>query len=102
MLTRAELMHALATEKDPRKVTRIHGICRIVIEKESYREVARIMYKSYNTIRAWHERYLREGLKGLSDRPRPGRPPKMTNRSSPNSWKRGTRCPGSRSCSRRR
>ena len=80
MLTRAELMRALATEKDPRKVTRIHGICRIVIEKESYREVARITYESYNTIRAWHERYLREGLKGLGDRPRPGRPPKMTNR----------------------
>ncbi len=80
MPARAELMHALATEKDPRKRTRIHGICRIVIEEESYREVARIMYKSYNTIRARHERYLREGLKGLGDRPRPGRPPKMTNR----------------------
>ena len=36
MLTRAELMHALVTEKDPRERTRIHGICRIVIEKESY------------------------------------------------------------------
>ena len=48
MLTRAELMRALATEKDPRKMTRIHGICRIVIEKESYREVARIMYKSHS------------------------------------------------------
>ncbi len=80
MPARAELMHALATEKDPRKMTRIHGICRIVIEEERYREVARIMYKSYNTIRAWHERYLREGLKGLGDRPRPGRQPKMTNR----------------------
>ena len=62
MPTRAELMRALATEKDPRKMTRIHGICRIVIEKESYREVARIMYKSYNTVRAWHERCLREVL----------------------------------------
>ncbi len=48
MLTRAELMHALVTEKDPRERTRIHGICRIVIEKESYREVARIMYSHGN------------------------------------------------------
>ena len=102
MPTRAELMHALATEKDPLKRARIHGICRIVIEKESCKEVGRIMYKSYNTAKAWHGRYLREGLKGPGDRPRPGRPPKMTNRKLPNSWKRGTRCAGSRSCSRRR
>ena len=52
MPTRAELMHALVTEKDPRKRTRIHGICRVVIEKESYKEVGRIMYKSYNTVKA--------------------------------------------------
>jgi transposase len=40
-------------------------------------EVARLFHTSPSRIRAWRQRYLTEGARGLADRQRPGRPGKL-------------------------
>ena len=39
-------------------------------------EVARLVRFSEDTVLYWIDRFEAEGLRGLEDRPRPGRPPK--------------------------
>jgi putative transposase len=41
---------------------------------DSLEAVASLLGVSNDTVRAWRNRYQAEGLKGLSDKPRPGRP----------------------------
>jgi len=40
-----------------------------------HREIKRRLRTSVDTILRWRNRYQQEGLDGLDDRPRPGRPP---------------------------
>ena len=42
---------------------------------DSLEAVANLLGVSNDTVRAWRKRYQAEGLKGLSDKPRSGRPP---------------------------
>lgn len=42
------------------------------------KQVAIAMNKSHSTISGWWERYEGQGLEGLANRPRSGRPPKVT------------------------
>ncbi len=41
-------------------------------------EIARVFDASENTVRQWLERYERDGIDSLDDRPRSGRPPKVS------------------------
>ncbi len=41
-------------------------------------EIARVFDASENTVRQWIERYERDGVDCLDDRPRSGRPPKVS------------------------
>jgi transposase len=41
-------------------------------------EIAQIVRKDDETVRAWLKRYLAEGIQGLHDAPRAGGPPKVT------------------------
>lgn len=43
-------------------------------EGQAVTQVARTLHVSRPTVYAWKRRYLKEGLDGLEDRPRPGRP----------------------------
>lgn len=40
-------------------------------------EIARVFDASKNTVRQWLQRYERDGVDSLDDRPRSGRPPFM-------------------------
>ena len=40
-----------------------------------HRQIKRRLHTSVDTILRWRNRYQQEGLDGLDDRPRPGRPP---------------------------
>ena len=40
-----------------------------------HRQIKRELHTSVDTIIRWRSRYKQEGLEGLKDRPRPGRPP---------------------------
>ncbi len=74
MLTDEELKRALRTEKNVRKMTKILAICQIEISGSSYEKAAHDMMEQQGTIEEWHKRYLRDGLQGLDDFPRPGLP----------------------------
>jgi transposase len=50
----------------------------LVLEGRSRTEAARHCGMDRQTLRDWVHRYNAEGLKGLSDRPHPGRPPQLT------------------------
>jgi len=41
----------------------------------AHREIKRTLKTTVDTIILWRKRYKQEGLDGLKDRPRPGRPP---------------------------
>ena len=52
---------------------------RIQIGGRMIAEVADILCKAYNTIRAWYGRFIRLGTAGPGGRTRPGRPPEIKN-----------------------
>lgn len=65
---------ATSTQRDVRRA-------RIILACEGQRSadaVAREVGVSADTVERWRARFLRKGLAGLKDRPRPGRPPKFT------------------------
>lgn len=64
-------------EKDPKVRERL---LMIIHTKEGHttREVAKIVKKSYVSISKWISRFNKEGLEGLKNRLKPGKPPKMS------------------------
>lgn len=44
---------------------------------ESLESVAAHLHVTNDTVAAWRNKYKREGMKGLHDQPRPGRPPQI-------------------------
>lgn len=56
---------------------RLHGIL-LVAQGMSCREVARLLGDAHSTIACWVRRYEDEGLAGLVEGDRPGRPKRMT------------------------
>ena len=47
----------------------------LAAEGTSNKEIARRLYTSPQTVSKWRKRFYEEGLGGLEDRPRSGRPP---------------------------
>jgi transposase len=73
-LTLDQLDKAARTERDGRVRTRILAI-RYMRQGHPAREAASVFPISGRQIGMWVRRYDAEGLEGLGDRPRPGRPP---------------------------
>jgi transposase len=48
------------------------------LEGDSPRKIAAELGVSPQTVRKWRRRYVAAGLAGLCDRPRPGRPPRLS------------------------
>jgi transposase len=66
------------TTKVPRLRTRAQMILLAAEQGLKVAQIARIVRESEATVLRWLKRYRAEGLEGLQDAPRPGRPSSMT------------------------
>lgn len=66
------------TTKHVRLRTRAQMILLAVEQRLVAHEIAVIVRVNEQTVRRWLKRYHAEGLDGLTDAPRPGKPPKVT------------------------
>jgi transposase len=72
----AALQQAIRTHADPRVRHRAQGVL-LVCEGHSISEVARLFHTAAHCVRTWRDRFLADGVDGLADRSRRGRPPKL-------------------------
>jgi transposase len=75
---RDELDRLYRTAKVPRWRTRAQRVLRSAERELNVFEIAAIVRESDDTVASWLKRYLAEGLDGLKDAPRPGRPSDIT------------------------
>jgi len=75
-ITLEELRSAYDLEEDQKVRERLRLIS-CIMEGHSAREVAEIMMVSESKVNYWKRRFRDEGLEGLRERPRSGRPPKV-------------------------
>lgn len=75
--TAEELRAAARRSKDGDQARRLLAIA-LVLEGQSRSEAARVMGMDRQTLRDWIIRYNEEGLEGARDRPRSGRPCRLT------------------------
>jgi putative transposase len=66
---------AYTDERDADVKERILLIRRVLIDKQHIESVAQELHKSRAWAYKWYKRYIDEGLDGLKDKPRSGRPP---------------------------
>ena len=77
-LTASELRRETCRSKDPDQARRLLAVAP-VLEGHSRTDAAVAAGMQRQTLRDWVHRYNAEGVAGLIDRPRAGRPPRMTN-----------------------
>ena len=75
---RDELDGLYRTTKVPRLRTRAQMVLLSAERDLKVPEIAAIVRESDDTVARWLKRYLAEGLEGLKDAPRPGRPSEIT------------------------
>jgi len=73
-----ELDHLYRTTKDPRLRTRAQMVFLAAEQRLKVPQITAIVRESEATVLRWLKRYLEEGLNGLRDAPRPGRPSEIT------------------------
>jgi transposase len=73
-----ELDHLYRTTKAPRLRTRAQMVLLSAEQRLKIPQIAAIVRESEATVGRWLKRYLAEGLDGLQDAPRPGRPSEVT------------------------
>ena len=71
------LIRAYKAEKDHLIGNRIHAVCMVKINGLKISEVASLCYCDSRTVSGWVRRFDKDGLAGLKDRPRSGRPPRV-------------------------
>ena len=71
-----ELQEEIRRSKDARYAHRLHAVL-LVAQGMSSSEVAQLLGNGVRTVQLWVHRLKDEGLQGLQDKPRPGRPPKL-------------------------
>jgi putative transposase len=72
-----EIVEAIKHDKRPEVCHRAMGL-RLLHEGKSPKEVAEFLGVSQPTVYDWHHRWQREGVEGLVNRPKSGRPAKAT------------------------
>ena len=75
---RGSLEHICRQLAAPYREVRRAQIILALADGASYRGVARVFHLSRNTTRKWGRRFAADGLDGIRDRPRLGRPPTFT------------------------
>ena len=73
-----ELATLYRTTRDVRLRTRVQNILLAAEQHLVASEIAKIVRTDPDTVVAWLKRYLAEGINGLADKPRAGRPDKVT------------------------
>jgi transposase len=73
-----ELDHLYRSTKDPRQRTRAQMVFLAAEQRLKVPQIAAIVRESEATVLRWLKRYVAEGLNGLRDAPRPGRPSEVT------------------------
>jgi transposase len=73
-----ELSQLYRTTKDPRLRTRAQMVFLSAEQRLKVPQIAAIVRESEATVGRWLKRYRAEGLNGLHDVPRPGRPSEVT------------------------
>jgi transposase len=67
----------LKQTKEARVFRRAQAV-REVVKGQRLQTVSDTLYFTYAALRKWVHRFAQQGPQGLMDRPRPGRPPKVT------------------------
>src|SRR5262245_28640791 len=67
----------LKQTKEARVFRRAQAV-REVVKGQRLQTVSDRLYFTYSALRKWVHRFAQQGPQGLMDRPRPGRPPKVT------------------------
>jgi transposase len=67
----------LKRAKEARVFRRAQAV-RDVVQGQSLQTVSETLHFTYSALRKWVHRFATEGTRGLVDRPRSGRPPKIT------------------------
>ncbi len=75
---RDELDQLCRTTQVPRLRTRAQMVLLSAERELKVPDIAAIVRESDDTVRRWLKRYLAEGVEGLKDAPRPGRPSEIT------------------------
>lgn len=75
---RAELERRVRAATSSQRAARRARIVLACADGRSAQEAARAVGVHASTVERWRSRFIREGLAGLEDRPRPGRKPKFT------------------------
>ncbi len=71
------LRHLMRTAPNPRVRRRAHALV-LIGEGRSVARAARVFLTAPVRVRSWRQRFLEQGSEGLVDRPRSGRPRKLT------------------------
>src|SRR6266704_1258231 len=74
-LTTLDLLLTLAKEA---RVCRRAQAVRDVVRGQRLQTVSDTLHFTYSALRKWVHRFADQGVQGLVDRPRPGRPPNVT------------------------
>jgi transposase len=72
---RKRLERIVAAASSPQRLVLRAQIVLAAWRRETNAEIARTLRVCVDTVRTWRRRFRREGIPGLSDRARPGRPP---------------------------
>lgn len=67
----------LRQTKEARVFRRAQAVCEVV-KGQRLQTVSDTLHLTYSALRKWVHRFANQGVQGLVDRPRPGRPPKVT------------------------
>ena len=67
----------LKQTKEARVFRRAQAV-REVVKGQRLQTVSDALHFTYSALRKWVHRFANQGIQGLVDRPRPGRPPKVT------------------------
>src|SRR6266566_1722720 len=67
----------LKQTKEARVFRRAQAV-REVVKGQRFQTVSDALHFTYSALRKWVHRFAHQGIQGLVDRPRPGRPPKVT------------------------
>jgi len=67
----------LKQTKEARVFRRAQAV-REVVKGQRLQTVSDALHFTYSALRKWVHRFARQGVQGLTDRPRSGRPPKVT------------------------